>query len=90
MSYATKRKRKKMVLASSIGKVCDDYLKDLELLSETDARLKLSKARKKEEGNCEFLQTFPIKQKRWYSLTQSIAFAYQTLVVIKVKIRGTM
>ena len=89
MSYATKRKRKKMVLASLIGKVCDDYLKDLELLSETDARLKLSKAKKK-EGNCEFLQTFPIKQKRWYSLTQSIAFAYQTLVVIKVKIRGTM
>ena len=85
-----KEKEKKIVLASSIGKVCDDYLKDLELLSKTDARLKHSKARKKEEGNCEFLQTFPIKQKRWYSLTQSIAFAYQTLVVIKVKIRGTM
>ena len=83
------KEKKKMVLASSIGKACDDYLKDLKLLLETDARLKLSKAKKK-EGNCEFLQTFPTKQKRWYSLTQSIAFAYQTLVVIKVKIRGTM
>ena len=49
MSYATKRKRKKMVLASSIDKACDDYLKDLELLSETDARLKLSKRQGKKK-----------------------------------------
>ena len=31
MSYATKRKMKKMVSTSSTGKVSNDYLKDLKL-----------------------------------------------------------